>query len=90
MSPEQWMGEPATPESDVFAFGLIFFELMTSRRALPEGSLNELLESLRDPQLPVRLAGELPERFRETTIAMLAMDPRSRPTAENLQVRFRE
>ena len=88
MSPEQWMGEPATPASDVFAFGLIFFELMTGRRALPEESLTGLLARLQNPRFPLLLAGELPEPFRETLIAMLAMDPRSRPTADRLRNRL--
>lgn len=90
MSPEQWEGEPATPSSDVFAFGLIFFELMTGRRALPDESLSGLRARLRDPQFPFLLAGELLEPFRETLISILASDPISRPTADSLQIRLRE
>jgi alkyl hydroperoxide reductase subunit AhpC/predicted Ser/Thr protein kinase len=90
MSPEQWTGDPATPASDIFSFGLIFFELMTGRRALSEETLTGLRARLRDPQFPVSLASELPESYRETLIATLAMDPTSRPTAERLRISFRE
>ena len=85
MSPEQWHGEPATPASDVFAPGLIFFELLTGRRALRGDSLAELLDQLRDPQFPVALAGELPEPFRAPLIAVLAMNPSSRPPAADVR-----
>ena len=37
MSPERWRGDPATPAGDMFTFGLMFFEVMTGRRALAEG-----------------------------------------------------
>jgi alkyl hydroperoxide reductase subunit AhpC/predicted Ser/Thr protein kinase len=81
MSPEQWSGDAATPASDVFAFGLIFFELITGRRALAGERLADLASQLRDPRLPAALAGELPEPFRELLIAVLAADPAARPTA---------
>jgi serine/threonine protein kinase len=81
MSPEQWSGEAPAPASDVFAFGLIFFELITGRRALAGERLADLASQLRDPRLPAALAGELPEPYRELLIAVLATDPAARPTA---------
>jgi serine/threonine protein kinase len=32
MSPEQVMGEPATPKSDIFSGGIVFWEMLTGRR----------------------------------------------------------
>jgi alkyl hydroperoxide reductase subunit AhpC len=90
MSPEQWKGELTTLSSDIFAFGLIFFELMCGRRALCEERLPKLIARLRNPQFATSLAAEFPEPYRETLIGMLATDPASRPTAESLRLRFRE
>jgi alkyl hydroperoxide reductase subunit AhpC/tRNA A-37 threonylcarbamoyl transferase component Bud32 len=81
MAPEQWRGEVPAAASDVFAFGLIFFELITGRRALAGERLADLAHQHRDPRLPVALAGQLPEPFRELFIAVLASDPAARPTA---------
>ena len=81
MAPEQWRGEMPAPASDVFAFGLIFFELITGRRALAGERLADLAHQHRDPRLPAALAGELPEPFRELLIAVLASDPAARPAA---------
>ncbi len=39
MAPEVWGGQAATPASDVYAVGLIGWELLTGRPACPEGSL---------------------------------------------------
>ena len=89
MSPEQWKGELTTLSSDIFAFGLIFFELMCGYRALREESLPRLIARLRNPQFANSLAAEFPEPYRETLLAMLATDPASRPTAESLRTRFR-
>ena len=44
MSPEQLSGDPAIPASDVFAFGLLRFELSTAERAWPDSRLGEILK----------------------------------------------
>src|SRR5579863_9721682 len=80
MAPERWAGERATPAHDVFAFGLIFFELMSGRRALSDRTLSEILAKIRNPGFPALLASELPETYRQLLVATLAQEPAFRPT----------
>ena len=42
MAPEQLTGEPASVKSDLYAFGLVLFELFTGRRAHDARTLDEL------------------------------------------------
>ena len=80
MSPEQLSGDPATPASDVFAFGLLLFELATAERALPDSHLGEILKRLDNPHLAVELAAAMPSAWRAVAESMLARNPARRPT----------
>ncbi|MBB5058863.1 tetratricopeptide (TPR) repeat protein [Granulicella aggregans] len=39
MAPEQMDGSPVSPATDIYAFGLVLFEMITGRRAFPSDSL---------------------------------------------------
>ncbi|MES2789541.1 MAG: protein kinase [Planctomycetota bacterium] len=84
MSLELWGGEHASTASDVFAFGLIFFEVLTGLRALPADNLVDLVKRLEDPRFAESLAAELPQRFSELLITMLARSPGDRPAAADV------
>ena len=54
MAPEQWLGRPASPATDVYAATCVFFECVTGRR--PYGGAGEGLGALREGHLN----GEIP------------------------------
>jgi tetratricopeptide (TPR) repeat protein/tRNA A-37 threonylcarbamoyl transferase component Bud32 len=56
MAPEQEAGNP-TPQSDVYALGLCFYEMLTGRRANPKQGFPPLVEAL--PGTPPALDGVL-------------------------------
>src|SRR6185312_9208778 len=58
MSPEQVRGEPATPRSDIFAFGAILYEMLSGARAFGSASSVEVMSAiLRDEPPPVVAEG---------------------------------
>jgi eukaryotic-like serine/threonine-protein kinase len=79
MSPEQLSGDAATPASDVFAFGLLLFELSTAERALPDAHVGGILKRLDNPHLAAELAAAMPSAWRAVAESMLARDPARRP-----------
>jgi alkyl hydroperoxide reductase subunit AhpC len=77
MSPEQSLGEPPTPASDVFSFGLVLYELWTGRKAFVGENVLQVLHQIRNVD-PDRLAAEVPGRFTELLRRLLAREPRNR------------
>jgi serine/threonine protein kinase len=46
MSPEQVLGQPAGPTSDIFSLGCVFFEMVSGQRAFPGHTLAETMSSI--------------------------------------------
>jgi serine/threonine-protein kinase len=80
MSPEQMQGRPATPAADVFALGVILYELLTERRPFKGKTVPQLVCSIdKDvPSAPSRLNPRVPGALDEIVARCLSKDPGDR------------
>ena len=70
MAPEQLEGKDADARSDIFAFGLVLYEMITGRRAFAGDSVASLLAAILDVRTAV--ADELPSRSRHANSIALS------------------
>ncbi|MEU3727630.1 serine/threonine-protein kinase, partial [Streptomyces sp. NPDC031705] len=87
MAPEQFLGQGASPASDVYALGLTLIEALTGRREY-QGSPVEVgtAHLLRPPRLPDGLPGGLGRLLK----AMTEQDPQARPDAARAHLRLQD
>jgi serine/threonine-protein kinase len=82
MAPEQLGGEPASVRSDIYALGLVMYELYTGRRAYAGGSLLELIDrKLELPRAPSEVIADMDPAVERVMLRALAVDPRARPAS---------
>ncbi|HZB24877.1 MAG TPA: protein kinase [Vicinamibacterales bacterium] len=90
MAPEQARGEPVAPEADVFALGVMLYELLTGKHpfAAPSqlGTLHALMYETPEP--PGLLNPELPRAIDGLIVEMLQKDARLRPGAGEVMYRL--
>jgi len=81
LSPEQAAGKPATRRSDLYALGVVIYELLTGRLPFEAATDAELLHKHRYAQfeLPSRLVDDVPADLDRLIIALLEKDPEKRP-----------
>ena len=81
MSPEQLGGREVSVRSDIYALGLVIYELVTGRRAFEGKSFAELARRHRDerPIDPSALVPGLEPALERTILACLEKEPRKRP-----------
>jgi hypothetical protein len=79
-SPEQVSGQPLDGRADVYSLGVVFFELLTGRRAFPQDDLGPLVASVIAGPVPdVRaVRPDLPGTLADVVTRALQKDPRER------------
>jgi len=87
MAPEQLAGKEVSAQSDIYALGLVLYEIFTGKRAFDDSNLVELLRKREQtkPLTPSSLVREIDPLAERVIMRCLEKDPRSRP-ASALQV----
>ncbi len=82
-SPEQLRGHPASPASDMFSLGLVFYEMATGVHAFGGESPLDTADAIATAQLvpASRKAPQIPPELDRVLAAMLRKHPSERPTA---------
>ncbi|HPY42727.1 MAG TPA: protein kinase, partial [Thiolinea sp.] len=79
VSPERMLGEPATIQSDLYALGILFYEMLLGYKPYTGASLSEVLQKQLFDPLPV-----LPDslaRYQPLLDLLLAKLPEQRPAS---------
>jgi serine/threonine-protein kinase len=81
MAPEQLNGGAATVKSDIYALGLVLFEMFTGRRAFEAKTFNELLSlhATRTLTNPSSMVRDLDPAIERVILRCLEHDPALRP-----------
>lgn len=87
MAPEQLAGAEVTAKSDLYALGLILYELLTGKRAFEAATLPELIKRREEGAVtsPSTLVRDLDPLIERVILRCLEKDPAQRP-ASALQV----
>jgi hypothetical protein len=80
LAPEQLRGETVDRRCDVYALGVVMYELLTHRKAFDGKSLPEIVHAVEHlrPQPPHEVRPEVPVALSEITMRALAHDPAQR------------
>lgn len=83
MAPELLMGAPPTVQSDLYALGLVLYELFTGRKAFAQSSLAEIVRAQQDtqPTAPTAYVRDLDPAVERTILRCLNRDPAQRPAS---------
>jgi serine/threonine protein kinase/tetratricopeptide (TPR) repeat protein len=92
MAPEQITKGPALPSMDIYAFGLILYEMVTGERAFtPDNLLNGIAQRLQGSSSLIELQNkQVPAHWRRAIKACLEVEPSDRPKDAATVVRMLE
>ncbi|MGE5815604.1 MAG: serine/threonine-protein kinase, partial [Acidobacteriota bacterium] len=81
MAPELLAGEPAAVRSDIYALGLVLFELFTGKKAFAQASLAEVVRAQQEtqPVSPASYVRDLDPAIDRAILRCLQRDPEDRP-----------
>jgi serine/threonine-protein kinase len=86
MPPEQVLSKPLTPRADIYAFGILLFELFTGVKPFAGGPVEKIFDQILHQPLnlkPLEAAG-VPSAVRDLIARCTAKDPAQRPRSFDL------
>ncbi|MET3172522.1 UNVERIFIED_ORG: serine/threonine protein kinase [Arthrobacter sp. UYCu721] len=86
LSPEQAMGSPLTPATDIYSLGLVLLECIQQTMEYPGSAVESAVARLhRAPKIP----SDLPAEWADLIRSMTAIEPLERPTAADIETALR-
>jgi serine/threonine protein kinase len=87
LSPEQALGSPLTPATDIYSFGLVLLECIKQTVEFPGNAVESAVARLhRAPEIP----GDLPSEWADLIRSMTAIEPLERPAAADVETVLRQ
>jgi DNA helicase-2/ATP-dependent DNA helicase PcrA len=89
MAPEAWAGS-FSEKSDIWSLGIIFYELLTGIPPFLNDSLEGLKKKIEKNKFitPSVLRHAIPEAIENIVLSMLAVNPKSRPNAQEIMTQI--
>src|SRR5262249_50781649 len=83
MAPEQFAGKGTSVRSDIYAFGLVLYEIYTGKRAFTATTIAELREQKEEqtPRAPSEIRQGIDPIVERVIMRCLERDPRARPAS---------
>ncbi len=85
MAPEQWRREPLSGAADVWAFGVMLYELLLRRHPYESATSHEELRGLVLDERPIAVPDQASDALAQLVAACLQKQPAQRPTAARLR-----
>jgi serine/threonine-protein kinase len=84
--PEHVSGTTLSPAGDVYALGVIFYEMLTGEKPFLGDSTIQLFKLIfeANPVEPKKFCPEIPEELNRLILAMMAKEPKDRPGTDEI------